>query len=229
MLAPVTYYYTLEQGESLVGASMSTVDTASNGYVVTERLDGAFPVAGDTLRVQGSSRTFLDRRLALDSFAIGLRGDAAPVLLRGVPRAKSGVLTPTIVPVALMLMGEPAVGRTESFWMYNPLVRGVERVTARIAADSLFTVVDSATLDPASRRWVPARSDTVRGWSITGRSPGLTLWVDVQGRVIIAREAGGLTLTRTAYEIAFSNRRIEARSASRPILSSPRAFPTRGR
>lgn len=229
MLAPATYYYAVTQGERQVGSAVSSVDTSANNLVLSEGFDGDFPVAGGTLRMQTRSRTYLTRKLALDSFSVRLRGDVAPVLLRGAPRTRSGVLTPSVVPVALMLLGQPSVGRAESFWMYNPLSRAVERVRVRITADSLFSVVDSARLDSSSHRWVAARSDTVRGWSVTGSSSALTLWVDARGMVIAAREPGGITLTRTAYEIAFSNRQLEARAAAASARASRVGFPTRSR
>lgn len=228
-LAPVTYYYDLRQGERPIGSAMSAVDTTATSLVLSESFDGEFPVAGDTLRMRTRARTYLTRGLVLDSFSVTLRGDVTPVSLRGVPRAGSGVLTPTVVPVALMLTGAPAVGRAESFWMYNPLSRTVERVRVRIIADSLFSVVDSARQESVSRRWVAAHSDTVRAWSLTGSSSALTLWVDAQGMVVAATEPGGLTLTRTAYEIAFSNRRLEARAAAASARASRRVISTRSR
>jgi hypothetical protein len=75
--------------------------------------------------------------------------------------------------------------------------------TLRVRADSLFTVVDSAMLD-RSGEWVVAHRDTVRAWRIDGAPHGLVAWVDAEGR-IVAAQAGNLSATRTAFEIAFKN------------------------
>jgi hypothetical protein len=79
----------------------------------------------------------------------------------------------------------------------------------RIQADSLFLVADSATFDSTSNRWVKARQDSLRGWRITGRTSPITVWVDAGGRLIAASEPGGISMVRTAFEIAFANWKIE--------------------
>jgi hypothetical protein len=56
---------------------------------------------------------------------------------------------------------------------------------------------------------VKAHEDTVRGWRISGDVPFITAWVDESGRMIAASEAGGISLVRTAFEIAFENWRID--------------------
>jgi hypothetical protein len=63
--------------------------------------------------------------------------------------------------------------------------------------------VDSAALD-ASGAFSPAHRDTVRAWRIEGAPNGLVAWVDAEGR-IVAAQAGNLSATRTAFELAFKN------------------------
>ena len=77
---------------------------------------------------------------------------------------------------------------------------------------ALFLVADSAHMDPATGRWVKARQDSLRGWRITGRNAPITVWVDAYGRLLAAREPGGISLVRTAFEIAFENWRLSQSS-----------------
>ena len=79
----------------------------------------------------------------------------------------------------------------------------VTRPTLRIAAESLFTVVDSAALEK-NGEWSVAHRDTVRAWRLDGVPYGLVAWVDADGRVVAA-QAGDLSATRTAFELAFRN------------------------
>jgi len=66
--------------------------------------------------------------------------------------------------------------------------------------------VDSAGFDSTTARFVPARTDTVRAWRFaTADGPGFVGWVDAAGRVVEATQPGGITLRRTAFELAFTN------------------------
>ncbi|HEX2723450.1 MAG TPA: hypothetical protein VHM24_11055, partial [Gemmatimonadaceae bacterium] len=99
----------------------------------------------------------------------------------------------------------------------DPVSRRLQDVTLRIEADSLFLVADSATFDSTARRWVKARQDSLRGWRITRRSSPVTAWVDGSGRLIAASEPGGITLVRTAFELAFENWRRAHASPTRVL------------
>ena len=87
--------------------------------------------------------------------------------------------------------------------VFDPTTRLVIRPELTIRAESLFAVVDSASRN-ASGEWDVAHRDTVRAWRIEGAPQGLTAWVDAEGRVVAA-QAGSLSATRTAFEIAFKN------------------------
>ncbi|HEV2642250.1 MAG TPA: hypothetical protein VGT98_06070 [Candidatus Elarobacter sp.] len=204
-LEPATYFYTVSQNGVPVGVASSALDTTRSGLRATDVIRARLVMYGDSQSVRGVSTAYLSRGFSLDSFALGVGGDAGPLRLRGTPHGRDGVLLPHLAPVALMLTREPRVGSSEDFWIYNPLSRQVERVTLGITAESLFTVVDSASFDSRARAWVPAHSDTVRAWSVTTPSRALAAWVDAQGRVVRATEPGGLALDRTAYEIAALN------------------------
>lgn len=204
-LDPATYFYTVTQGGAPIGLASSGIDTTPRGFQETGTARARTVIYGDSQTVEASERAFLSRRFALDSFAYALGGDQGPLRIRGAPHGRDGVLVPTLAPIALMLSGSHSVGRSEDYWIYNPLSQRVERVTLRIAAESLFRVTDSAAFDPTRNSWVPAHEDTVRAWSVTTPAHSFTAWVDAQGRVVEASEPGGLALTRTAYEIAALN------------------------
>lgn len=203
-LEPATYYYALFQGPVQIGVASSAIDTSTRHMRVTDIIDARAVVYGDSQTVNGSSTAYLTRSFALDSFALALGGDQGPFQLRGAPKTRSGVLLPTLAPMALMLSGDAKVGRSGSFWVFNPLSQRVELTTLTITAESLMTVVDSARFDTGRNNWVPAHRDTVRSWSVATPTASVTAWVDAQGRVVSAYEPGGLSLTRTAYEIASS-------------------------
>jgi hypothetical protein len=90
-------------------------------------------------------------------------------------------------------------------WIYNPKTRAVQQITFRIRAESLFTVSDSARYDSTETRWVSAHQDTVRAWSVAPDTPGLTVWVDRQGRIVSASDSSGLHMLRASYEESFEN------------------------
>jgi hypothetical protein len=102
-----------------------------------------------------------------------------------------------------MLGGQAKAGRKQTVSVFDPTTRTVIRPELTIRTDSLFSVVDSATLDNTGS-WMPAHRDTVRAWRVEGAPHGLTTWVDSEGRVVAA-SAGSLSAIRTAFEIAFKN------------------------
>jgi len=203
---PTAFYYEVFQGDAQVGVASSAIDTTHGQLRSVDMFRGRLVVFGDTQSVEANATAYLSQRLSVDSFALEVGGDQRPMRLRGAPNAGGGPLfLPTQLPIALMLTGPAKVGRADSFWVYNPIARDVQRTTLRIRAESLFTVSDSAKYDSTTARWVSAHADTIRSWSVTSGASELTVWVDAQGRIVSASEPGGLRLQRTAYEQAFSN------------------------
>lgn len=232
-VSPATYYYILEQGGKQVGAASSSLDTTNTRIVASDFVRGEIPVGNDVLRMEARSEARFTRGLRLRDFVIRAVGDLTPFVLRGAvqegeekmlritlenqgerPITQEAVLTlpafvPTVSPVPLLLGGNPKVGDTARVAIFDPMTRGVRDVTIRIEADSLFLVADSAHLDRGTGRWVKARQDSLRGWRVTGRNAPFTAWVDSYGRLIAAKEPGGISLVRTAFEIAFENWRLD--------------------
>jgi transglutaminase-like putative cysteine protease len=98
-------------------------------------------------------------------------------------------------------------------------------VSVTIAAETTLVVPDSAAFDSTVMAWTPARFDTIRAFKIEQRASGLSTaaWIDAQGRVVRATGPVGLTLERSAYEIAYQNfhRRDTARVAAASRAPGP--------
>ncbi|MBA3890727.1 MAG: transglutaminase domain-containing protein, partial [Gemmatimonadaceae bacterium] len=160
---------------------------------------------GRTATARG--RAFADSLIALT----GGTGAAAASDTQHV-RINGPVLLPRMVPLAVALGGAPAVGRTYGIPVFDPFAAAQRTASVRIAAESLFVLHDSATVDRATRRWVGALPDTVRAWQvIDDAAGGHSAWVDAQGRTVLGTESGGVTLVRMPYELAFENWQIERR------------------
>ena len=247
-VAPETFYYTLAQAGTQVGVASSAIDTSKTRVVSSDLVRGRFPVGNDTLRVEARSEARFTRGMRLRDFTVRASGDLAPFLVRGVMQdgeektlrvtteldgqrpitqesiAEGPVFIPTMAPLPLLLSQEPKLGDTVRVAMFDPVSRGLKNVTLRLEADSLFLIADSAAFDSTSNQWVKAHQDSVRGWRITHRGSPVTAWVDKAGRLIAASEPGGITMVRTAFEIAFSNWKLAetARTSPRSDTASKR-------
>jgi hypothetical protein len=234
-ISPERYYYTLEQNGSPIGVAMSAIDTSKTRVTAFDLVRGRFPVGNDTLRIEARSEARFTRGMRLRDFIVRADGDIAPFMIRGVMQegeekmlrtttlskskhdkpitqeaiAEAPVFIPTMAPLTLMLTRSPKIGDSVRVSMYDPTSRNLKTTTMKIQADSLFLIADSATFDSTSNHWIKAHQDSLRGWRITGRSSPITVWVDAGGRLIAASEPGGISMLRTAFEIAFANWKIE--------------------
>jgi hypothetical protein len=224
-LQPQTYYYTIERDGQQVGAASSALDTTANTLVSEEYFVGDYPVGKSIERTSARWQTKLTRGfrfmdLTIDiarpsrSFSIQASPQEDTLLYIAGTKKKGGrppahytflppLFTPSLAPVTFMLGGPHTIGRKQQMSVFDPTTRLVIRPELEIRAESLFTVVDSAAPD-ASGNWSAAHSDTVRAWRIEGAPHGLIAWVDAEGRIVTA-QAGDLSATRTAFEIAFKN------------------------
>lgn len=240
-VTPGAVFYGVTQGREQIGFASSTVDTVATGIAMSDLFVADLPVGGGLHRASVRSEVFLTRTLVLDSFALtldsqqgGLRvtgrpqGDSVLVLAiasSGEPadtqrvRVRGPVFLPTLVPLAVMLSRDPDVGDRRTLTVFDPTAMAPREVTIRIAAESLFTLTDSAKFDPATKRWVPALTDTVRAWRLESEGGDTTAnararlagWVDAQGRVVRLTQPGELAMQRMAYEIAYENWRLDRR------------------
>ncbi|HEY6089315.1 MAG TPA: hypothetical protein VD771_05955 [Gemmatimonadaceae bacterium] len=225
-LQPATFYYIIERDGKPIGAASSAVDTTSKTLVSEEYFVGDYPPPGGKPPERTSARwqTRLSRAFRLNGLTIDVARPTRPfavsasveedtTLIIGTKRPVGPrparytftrpLFTPTLAPIAFMLGGSHEIGRKQKMSVFDPITRLVIRPELTIRAESLFTVVDSATLD-RSGSWIAAHRDTVRAWRIDGAPHGLSAWVDSEGRIVAAR-AGDFFATRTAFEIAFKN------------------------
>ncbi len=231
-VSPNTYYYILEQGGRQVGAASSALDTTNSRIVATDFVRGEIPVGDDVLRMEARAEARYTRGLRLRDFVVRAIGDLTPFMLRGVIQEgedktlrvtvetqgedaitlehaiNAPAFTPTVSPVPLLLRGNPKIGDSIRVALFDPMTRKLREVTMTVERDSLFLVADSAHIDAGTGRWVKARQVSTRGWRITGEASPLTAWVDADGRLLAASEPGGISLVRTAFEIAFENWRL---------------------
>jgi hypothetical protein len=222
---PETFYYTVERDGQQIGGASSSLDTTANTLISEEYFVGDFEDGKSAERTSSRWQTRLTRGfrfadLSVDvarrikPFAINAAVQEDTLLFIAGTQKRGGhppahytflppLFTPSLAPVAFMLGGDRKIGRTQKMSVFDPATRLVIRPELTIRAESLFTVVDSASVDAAGD-WEPAHRDTVRAWRIEGAPHGLIAWVDAEGRVVAAR-AGSLYAIRSAFEIAFKN------------------------
>lgn len=222
-IAPATFYYTVALDGTPIGAAMSAVDTTDKLIVMSDMFRGGYPIGGDTLPIVVSLNASYSRALLLKDFWLSLKGDKKPVAMSGrvvgdsillliagppdsLSRTKqhlqSPAFMPTFAPIVGLLSNERNAGDTIHVSLFDPLTRRLKLVTIQVHEDSLFNVVDSAVLDSRTHEFVAAHTDTVRARRLGDEDP-ITVWVDRDGRIVAASEEGGLTIMRTAYELAF--------------------------
>jgi hypothetical protein len=223
---PATFYYIVRRDSDQIGAASSALDTTEKSLVSEEYFVGDYSATRVKSPERTSARwqTRFTRGLHLIDLGATVSRPTRPLAINATVQEDTSIFiagkkatrrpparytfqaplfTPTLAPIVFMLSAPPRVGRAESMSIFDPMTRTVVHPTLRVRADSLFTVVDSAMLD-RSGAWVVAHRDTVRAWKIEGAPHGLVAWVDAEGR-IVAAEAGNLSATRTAFEIAFKN------------------------
>jgi hypothetical protein len=231
-LNPSATYFAVEQGGKVIGFASTTIDTLTNGVDAVEYFVADFPVDGALQRTSKRSIVKLSRALSLRTFDTQVDsrnppvhtggradGDSAIVYVKftGTVQTDSQrvgvhgpVLLPSVVPIAIALGDKPKVGRKYSLPTFDPSAMSTAVTVFSIDAESLFTLVDSAKYNVDKGEWVSALTDTVRAWHVEspGTTGGLSGWIDAQGRVVQAVQPDGITLKRTAYELAFENWRI---------------------
>ena len=228
-ISPGATFFAVEQRGKQIGFASTTIDTVTNGIEVTDYFVAELPIGADTRRASARSVVKLSRALALRTFEVQVESEDAPMRIGGRAEGDSAVVfkmeaagqpadtqrvavqgpiyLPTLVPLAVILGDRPKVGRKYSLPTFNPTTMSPSIARLQIKAESLFTLIDSASFNPATLVWESAMTDTVRAWKIEPEDAlgGFSGWVDGQGRVVQSTQPGEITLKRMAYEIAFAN------------------------
>ena len=231
-LNPSATYFAVEQGGKVIGFASTTIDTLTNGVDAIDYFVADFPVGGTQQRTSKRSIVKLSRVLSLKTFDTQVDSRSAPVHTGGRADGDSAivyvkytgtqptdsqrvsvrgpVLLPAVVPIAIALGDKPKVGRKYSLPTFDPAAMSAAVTVFSIDAESLFTLVDSAKFSQDKGEWVSALTDTVRAWRVgtPDAKGGFSAWIDAQGRIVQAVQPDGITLKRTAYELAFENWRI---------------------
>lgn len=233
-IQPRSLYYTIEHDGAVVGAASSEIDTLPTRVIATDYVEGVLPVADTSIDVNIHARSSFTRALSFQEIRILVEpvGDSITVVIRRASdeslqvtgdrrgtvlgtqeiAARDPVFMPQWAALPLMLTEEPRPGAGMIVRILDPRTRIARESPLRIAAESLFVVVDSARFDTTGRTWIPALRDTVRAWRVTGAGLPPTFWIDGGGRIVEAVDERGLALRRTAYEIAFENWRAARRA-----------------
>ena len=217
-IVPVTNFYMVEDSGRHIGFASISIDTIPHSlqvteYVVTEADGGPRHTAQlavrlsrglalrefESTRTNGTDTTRIVGRVIDSSMVVSRTGESHSVPIT-LP-AFAGVIGATVT----LLIDEPSVGATSSIRMVDPLTGQLSMRPARIEAESLFVVLDSAVAD-SSGRWFAVHKDTVRAWHLVSNvAPAVDAWVDAQGLIVQKRLENGLVLRRMAFELAFEN------------------------
>jgi hypothetical protein len=233
---PSSDYYLIERDGIPIGGATAEVDTTGYGIIFRQHAFGRL-MEGDSSEVVLRARSTYTPALAFGGFRIAVERDADSLVMTGQrtedsvlivtvdaggsagPRrrlsAKDPLFLPASAAVPLVLLNRPRRGLRAETQIFDPFRQQARTIPMRVTRDSVFIVVDSAAFDTTSRRWVPARRDTVRAWLVTSDSTRVRAWVDRAGRVVAASDGRGTRAERTAYEIVYENWRL-ARGAWQP-------------
>jgi hypothetical protein len=216
--------------ERQIGLSSLTIDTLADGIRVTERLDLTIPQADGTRRVLATADAELSLDLRLRHFTTTWAGTAERLQAAGRMEGDSiliiettdsagavpervripvrGVLTTSAAAPLRVAFGRGlTTGTSLRVMVLDPLRLALRPVTLSVAAESVFVVPDSASMDPTTGEWSPARLDTVPAWHLVEDDGRGARWVDAAGYPVVASTVEGLALERSAFEIVNSSYR----------------------
>lgn len=230
-VAPGALYYTVRDNGRRIGFASATIDTTPVSFLLSDLLITSTPDTslGPEGRRRFAARSIatLTRGLRLSRYSYQTRGggtSSATGVVYGdtlleLTRSRNGKapdtarmslhdspLAPGMLPMFVALVDKPSAGTSRTATILDPIRDTLTTATVRVLAESLFVVVDSADLEPGTRRWIPAHSDTVRAWRMEQQGGGvINGWFDERGRLVEGEPIPGITMHRTAYEIAFDN------------------------
>lgn len=250
-IPPGATFFAVSLGDRQIGTASITADTLVDGVRVVTRYDLDVPFAEGPVHVVSVTNAVYSRDLRLRRFTRRSSGDFPPSVLEGVVDGDSlltlrmgpaesapdqtvtqptgGHLSlPSAIPLRVALTGKLRVGSTVETRVVDPATLTLRTERARIVADSVFVVPDSADLDIVTNRWVPATYDTITAYRFDHTVFGLPMhtWVDQTGYVIYVTTPLGFTLERSAFELVSGNYRREERRTGEGGIAA--GSPSRG-
>jgi hypothetical protein len=233
-LAPGTNFYALRMGGQVIGISSSLLDTVPEGFVLEEVMNLELQALGQPGTAVARTRVVLTPTLRMTDFAFSLTTDAGVMSAEGrvdgdslirvdvgtggtveslTFRVQEPPLFTAALPIRLAKGGELVVGRTLRLAVFDPSSVSLRTVEIEVMEEDVVMVPDSAVFDAAAGRWAAASESPVRAWRLRESFGGVTLdsWIDEDGRVVRSTSAMGLSVERTAYELALQEQE-DARS-----------------
>ena len=228
-LAPGVSFYTLKMGDRPVGQATSRLDTVPGGFLLQDVMSLELPALGQTGTAVARTSVRLSQALVMQSFTFSLDSEIGRFLARGEVRADTTLevtidsgsgpqeieyklATPpvfsAIVPIRVAMGGELEVGNRVRLPVFDPSTMATRTVELRVLEHDTLVVPDSASLDPETGRWSPARYDSIPAWRVAEVYGGVSVesWVDPDGRVIRASSPLGFSMEKTEYELALQER-----------------------
>ena len=227
-VGPSAAYYTLSMGGQPVGYISATTDTLADTIKVQSNWVLGMQALGSVQQVGIVSVINLSRAMRLRSFDAQVNSAASRFQIRGRAVADStlemtidagghtqhirttlgrSLVMSDLVNRRLALGGRLVPGRTYTMRVFDPITQRDGESELTVLAESTMTFADSARFDSTTMRWVPAHHDTTRAYRISQTYAGSTAesWIDGQGNILTAGTPLGITLQRTAFEIAVEN------------------------
>lgn len=224
-LAPGSQHYTVRMAGQATGLGSSRLDTIADGFVLEEMMMLDVPAQDEHHRAVTRTELELSRGLALRTFRFSLDSDIGRYVVHGEVEADTllvlevaagteperievpldgDLMLPAAVPLRLAAAGELRVGEARRVRLFDPSTLDGRDVEIRITGRDTLIVADTAIHEPESGRWRTGSEDTVAVWRIEEHFGGVSVssWLDEDGRLVRAESPMGLTLERTAYELA---------------------------
>ncbi|MCA1789754.1 MAG: transglutaminase-like domain-containing protein, partial [Thioalkalivibrio sp.] len=109
-----------------------------------------------------------------------------------------------VVPIRVAMGGQLEVGNTVRLPVFDPTTLSTRTVEVRVLEHDTLFVTDSVSVDPDTRRWSVARTETVPAWRIAEVFGGIQVdsWIDQDGRILKASSPLGFAMEKTEYELA---------------------------
>ena len=235
-LAPGVIFYTLRMGDRSVGQATSRLDTLPTGFVLEDVMLLDLPALGQTGTAVVRTTVRLSPALEMQSFDFSLDSDVGHFQARGQVRADSTLevtidagsgpetivsrfatrpVFASVLPIRVAMGGQLTVGREIRMLVFDPSTLGTRTIELRVLEHDALIVADSASLDPETGRWTPARWDSVPAWKIAELYGGVSVesWVDPDGRVIRASSPLGFSMEKTEVRAGAPGPRRRARRA----------------
>ncbi len=257
---PGAAFHTIRIGERQYGLASLTVDTLPEGLRVIELVTLDLPPAQPKVPRRTSVRVEAQytRGLQLRSWTSALltehgrsastgsvSGDTLLTIVNsgaGMPTEtlsvvlRRPVVLPSAIPLVAASRGLPRTGTKLNVEIFDPIDDELRTEHITIAAESLFSVPDSAEFVESLKRWTVVHADTMRAWRLERFEHGLPLrqWIDAAGMTVRLQHPLGAVIDRSAFEVVNSNfRALPAppwdTSAAAPSYTAAEGIPDRVR